>query len=172
MSTRPARSAGSSVRRTRTIWIAEAHRGDGQRFVVRADEKLTAFTELEAAIRAVSGRFRRPKVILGQNAVSVSQVLQSFCDTTPHNGGHGNKTNFSEIRCRRQRCFGPALDGTASVCDQTCTQHADQVYPTAASARCWNRGRDSKRNESLLLHATGNCATTASQPAANAVMGV
>jgi hypothetical protein len=34
----------------RTIWIADAHRGDGKRFVVRADEKLTAFLELEAAI--------------------------------------------------------------------------------------------------------------------------
>jgi hypothetical protein len=31
----------------RTIWIADAHRGDGRRFVVRADEKLTAFLELE-----------------------------------------------------------------------------------------------------------------------------
>jgi hypothetical protein len=36
----------------RTIWIAEAHRGDGKRFVVRADEKLTAFLELESTIRA------------------------------------------------------------------------------------------------------------------------
>jgi hypothetical protein len=27
----------------RTIFIADAHRGDGKRFVVRADEKLTAF---------------------------------------------------------------------------------------------------------------------------------
>jgi hypothetical protein len=35
----------------RTIWIADAHRGDGKRFIVRADEKLTAFLELEAAIR-------------------------------------------------------------------------------------------------------------------------
>ena len=34
----------------RTIWIADAHRGDGQRFIVRADEKLTAFLKLEAAI--------------------------------------------------------------------------------------------------------------------------
>ncbi len=32
------------------MWIVEAHR-DGQRFIVRADEKLTAFAELEAAIR-------------------------------------------------------------------------------------------------------------------------
>jgi hypothetical protein len=29
-----------------------AHRDDGKRFVVRADEKLTAFWELEAASRA------------------------------------------------------------------------------------------------------------------------
>ncbi len=35
----------------RTIWIADAHRDNGKRFVVRADEKLTAFLELEAAIR-------------------------------------------------------------------------------------------------------------------------
>jgi hypothetical protein len=30
-----------------TIWIADAHRDNGKRFVVRADEKLTAFLELE-----------------------------------------------------------------------------------------------------------------------------
>jgi hypothetical protein len=35
----------------RTIWIADAHRDDGKRFVVRADEKLTAFVELELAMR-------------------------------------------------------------------------------------------------------------------------
>jgi hypothetical protein len=39
----------------RTIWIADAHR-DGKRFVVRADEKLTAFVELESAISARSAR--------------------------------------------------------------------------------------------------------------------
>jgi hypothetical protein len=38
----------------RTIWIADAHRSDDQRFMVRADEKLTAFVELESAIRGVS----------------------------------------------------------------------------------------------------------------------
>ena len=36
----------------RTIWIVDAHRDDGKRFVVRADEKMTAFVELEAAICA------------------------------------------------------------------------------------------------------------------------
>ena len=34
----------------RTIWIVDAHRDDGKRFVVRADELLTAFLELETAI--------------------------------------------------------------------------------------------------------------------------
>jgi hypothetical protein len=31
----------------RTIWIADAHRDDGKRFVVRSEEKLTAFVELD-----------------------------------------------------------------------------------------------------------------------------
>ena len=30
-----------------TIWIADAHRDNGKRLVMRADEKLTAFMELE-----------------------------------------------------------------------------------------------------------------------------
>jgi hypothetical protein len=37
----------------RTIWIADAHRGDGKRFVVGADEKLTAFLELERVTREI-----------------------------------------------------------------------------------------------------------------------
>ena len=35
----------------RTIWIADAH-SYGKRFILRPDEKLTAFVELEAAIHA------------------------------------------------------------------------------------------------------------------------
>jgi hypothetical protein len=38
-------------------WIVDAHR-DGKRFVVRADEKLTAFLELKAAI---GGRWPLPR---------------------------------------------------------------------------------------------------------------
>jgi len=34
----------------RTIWIADAHRDDGKRFVVRADELLIAFCELERIV--------------------------------------------------------------------------------------------------------------------------
>ena len=36
--------------RGRTIWIADAHCGDGKRYVVHADDKLTAFQELERAV--------------------------------------------------------------------------------------------------------------------------
>jgi hypothetical protein len=32
-----------------TIWIVDAHRDDGKRFVVRAEEKLIAFLEVESA---------------------------------------------------------------------------------------------------------------------------
>jgi hypothetical protein len=38
-------------RKGRTIFVADAHRDDGKRFVVHADGKLTAFLELESAIR-------------------------------------------------------------------------------------------------------------------------
>jgi hypothetical protein len=38
-------------REGRTIWITDAHR-DGNRFVVRADQKLTTFAKLESAIHA------------------------------------------------------------------------------------------------------------------------
>ena len=31
----------------RTIFVADAHRDDGKRFIVRSDQKLTAFLELE-----------------------------------------------------------------------------------------------------------------------------
>jgi len=34
----------------RTFWIADAHRDDGRRFVVHADQKLTAFLELESQL--------------------------------------------------------------------------------------------------------------------------
>ena len=38
----------------RTIWIADAHRDDGKRFVVHSDEKLTAFVKLERQVLTVT----------------------------------------------------------------------------------------------------------------------
>jgi hypothetical protein len=40
-----------SVPRGSTIFVADAHHGDGKRFVVCADEKLTAFVKLESEIK-------------------------------------------------------------------------------------------------------------------------
>ena len=41
----------------------DARRGDGKRFVVRADEKLTGFMELESAICAGSGLSNRDRAL-------------------------------------------------------------------------------------------------------------
>jgi hypothetical protein len=49
----------------RTIWIADAHRDDGKRYVMRVDEELTAFLELEAATRGIA----KPNVILYLSSV-------------------------------------------------------------------------------------------------------
>jgi hypothetical protein len=38
----------------RTIWIVDAHRDDGRRFVVHSDEKLSAFVELERQVLTVT----------------------------------------------------------------------------------------------------------------------
>jgi hypothetical protein len=43
------------------MWIAGAHRDDGKRFIVRTDEKLTAFLELESAILSHIRETKRPE---------------------------------------------------------------------------------------------------------------
>jgi hypothetical protein len=50
----------------RTIWIADAH-GYGKRFIVRADEMLTAFVELESAVRGCP-RYTRPRTVKRHSA--------------------------------------------------------------------------------------------------------
>ena len=50
LQTNSAKPVGVGAASQRTIWIADAHRDDGKRYVVRAGEKLAAFVELEAAI--------------------------------------------------------------------------------------------------------------------------
>jgi hypothetical protein len=38
----------------RTIWIVDAHRDDGKRFIVDANDKLSAFVELERQVLTVT----------------------------------------------------------------------------------------------------------------------
>ena len=40
--------------RGQTIWIVDAHRNDGRRFIVRSDDKLSAFVELEREVLTVT----------------------------------------------------------------------------------------------------------------------
>ena len=54
----------------RTIWIVDAHRDYGKRFVVRADEKLTAFMELQAATA-------------GQNPAQAGATAESYSSLQP-----------------------------------------------------------------------------------------
>ena len=63
----------------RTIWIADAHRCDGKRYVVRADEKLTAFIELESATRLLELRMRSPLV-----SAQRGQIFENFVPRTPY----------------------------------------------------------------------------------------
>jgi hypothetical protein len=74
-------------REGRTIWIADAHRDNGKRFVVRADEKLTAFTELESAIRGVSS-CNQDESSLGCLGESQNDFLSGFFCCGNENGNH------------------------------------------------------------------------------------
>ena len=58
----------------RTIWIVNVHRGDGKRFVVRADENLTAFVALESAICASLIRW----VIMFRKDEEIVHILLDF----------------------------------------------------------------------------------------------
>jgi len=77
------------------MWIVDAHRDDGKRFIAPSDEKLTAFLELERAIclylltgrrRAdpVSGLKGPAKIVLtllvrsGQNSTGVSSSATAY----------------------------------------------------------------------------------------------
>jgi hypothetical protein len=52
----------------RTIWIVDAYRGDGKRFVVHADEKLSAFvvTGISGAILSLT---LPPIVVIGDSLI-------------------------------------------------------------------------------------------------------
>ena len=77
------------------MWIVDAHRGDGKRYVVREDEKLIAFIELESAIRGLAF------------ALTICRALSPSAPTQrPESGGRVKKA--------LSRCFLPLF--------QTCTR--------------------------------------------------
>ena len=79
----------------RTIWIVDAHRDDGRRFIVHADETLTAFLELESATRAC-GELPR-------------QSGESFPKLTGYESKHSTSSNYICTRLLR-----PFAEGAGS----------------------------------------------------------
>src|SRR5438093_12197847 len=80
----------------RTVWIVDAHR-EGKRFVVHADEKLTAVVELESAICACGG--------LSRQAGEISAKLR----------GYENKHSTSSNHIwTRLLCSGPTHASSSS----------------------------------------------------------
>jgi hypothetical protein len=68
----------------RTIWIVDAHRDDGRRFIVRADEKLTASFELELAIRNIHPAHNTNPITvikLGKKGTYENNLSYSYCCT-------------------------------------------------------------------------------------------
>ena len=71
----------------RTIFVADAHRDNGKRFIVSADEKLTAFLELEKSnARIIALSFLRwfssacaPLRMLGVSAILDSRRVVQNC---------------------------------------------------------------------------------------------
>jgi len=62
----------------RTIWIADAHRDNGKRFVVRADEKSTAFLEVESAIRKASGKLLKEVFVEGRLSCDLNRAAKNI----------------------------------------------------------------------------------------------
>jgi hypothetical protein len=84
----------------RTIWIADAHRDDGKRFVVRFYEKLTAFIQLESAIRACGDFTHREAACRG------SQRIPNFLEPAPLDSDpsiHRGKANSYHQLLQRDR---------------------------------------------------------------------
>ena len=73
-------------REGRTIWIADSHR-DGKRFIVRADERLTAFVELESAIRFVHNA-QRIAVRINKARQVVAASIKTLSITSPDVSTH------------------------------------------------------------------------------------
>ena len=84
----------------RTIWIADAHRDDGKRFVVHADEKLTAFVELLAYVwpKRSSIRSRSTSQNLSDDSRSLS-VSSAWTDSSsPIGSSHNVPDLLAELR--------------------------------------------------------------------------
>jgi hypothetical protein len=90
----------------RTIWIADAHR-DGKRFIVRADEILTAFLELDSAIRPKRDRSSFSNKPAATHPALWLMDVESLAKMSKRN----YKSSFSQAdNCLEKRlCIAPPL---------------------------------------------------------------
>jgi hypothetical protein len=105
------------------IWIADAHRSDGKRSVVDADEKLTEFLELKSAIHSAQpvgfiDCLGDPDVICAPRRRAEQQTSREICchmatenKTRPHHSRRsqdpGKNRNFirpEQRSCERGKC--------------------------------------------------------------------
>ena len=84
--------------RGRTIFVVDAHRDDAKRFVVHADEKLTAFLELESAVPPRYGRRASSATDMGK---SIDWSLLAA-----NNESRNEKVSRNRGRQYRGRCSG------------------------------------------------------------------
>jgi hypothetical protein len=95
-------------REGRTIWIVDAHRDDGKRFVVRADGKLAAFLEVESAIFGLrlNGQphhgMNFPCCIARHVLATVALMLRSVADVPER--FTQNRALVKVIRYRPKKC--------------------------------------------------------------------
>jgi hypothetical protein len=119
----------------RTIWIVDAHRDDGRRFIVHADEKHSAFVELErqvltvtfylAPIHADSRRLAthdsrlRDSPAIRDNFATDFSVLQNRCGAG--NMADGAARNFLTMELIRFACpsCGQHISATRAQIDVT-----------------------------------------------------
>ena len=117
----------------RTIWIADAHRGDGKRFIVRADDKLTAFLELLPARDSRWKRRTRPDRLrsyrlplgiylkldnlnpgLGQERLFLSVLSSSLSD--PWSQGQSPREVKGNYQMKKARKVSAVFLGLGGVC--------------------------------------------------------
>jgi hypothetical protein len=85
--------------------IAGISTNDRERFVVRADEKLTAFVELESALRAAAAEISRATKEVIERPLDVQQ---SICSNEQICGQHAFKMHWNDS-LRRYWMLSPSL---------------------------------------------------------------
>ena len=128
---------------TRTIWIADAHR-DGKRFDVRADEKLTAFLELQWGM-----------------CIHLLTEGAQVADLFPARGMHAREPmngSRQRSRYRHSNCTSQLRSDSAVRSDSLSVRHRLTLFSSARSSRARARGEAVNNAPSMSLIAVASAA--------------